>query len=82
MVAGIDMIAAIWLLGFEHQSIWGYVEGSDSFFAQVWTTPTKARIPTCGSPHQPGNSTTPKTLVAPIVEHTGAEPGRRCDHHP
>ena len=45
ITAGTDMVDAIWLDGYDQQSVWGYDTGVGSFFAQMWPNGSRSDAP-------------------------------------
>lgn len=74
IVAGSDFHDAIWLAGFERQSVWGYDEGTCGFFAQVWANTSRGDNPDLWLTAPNWRLPHAHTLVAPIVDHTAADP--------
>ena len=72
--AGTDFIDAIWLDGYEHQSIWGYDTGVASFFAQVWANGSDSEQPELWLTPPDHQMSWPQIIVPPLVDFTGADP--------
>ena len=71
--AGSDFFDAIWLVGFDQQSTWGYDTNDGSFFAQIWRNGSRGDSPDLWLT-APRPLSHPECVVAPIVEHTGHDP--------
>ena len=72
--AGTDFIDAIWLDGYQHQSIWGYDTGVVSFFAQVWANGSDSEQPELWLTPPDYQMSWPQIIVPPLVDFTGADP--------
>lgn len=70
---GEDFYDAIWLDGFEEQSIWGYDTGTGGFFAQVWQNGSANEQPDLWLT-APMTLPCAQALLPAIVEFTGHDP--------
>jgi hypothetical protein len=71
---GADFIEAIWLDGYEHQSIWGYDTGMVSFFAQVWPNDSTSEQPELWLTPPTQQMSWPQMIVPQLVDFTGEDP--------
>lgn len=67
-----DFRRALWLEGWEGQSIWGFDEGMDSYFAQLWRDEDSNDAPTVWLSGMAPRFTMPEQLFAAMVSATGA----------
>lgn len=72
--AGEDFRDAIWLDGYDGQSVWGYDTGVSSFFAQVWSNDSASYEPDLWLTPPDLCAAWPYVLVPLIVTFTGSTP--------
>lgn len=70
--AGEDFADALWLEGYDDQSIWGYDTGVNSFFAQLWSNGSRSEAPDLWLTPPDLWASWPHVLIPPIVEFTDA----------
>ncbi|MDJ0771606.1 MAG: hypothetical protein QNJ12_22665 [Ilumatobacter sp.] len=68
--AGEDFRDALWLRGFDHQSVWGYDTGVNSFFAQVWRNGSTPDQPDLWLTPPAFWTSWPRALVPLVVDFT------------
>lgn len=73
VVPGTDFRDAIWLDGFDEQSVWGYDTGVESFFAQLWDNDSDSDEPDLWLTPPTFQATSPEALVPTIVAFTEAK---------
>lgn len=72
--AGHQLHDAVDLPGWEHQSIWGWNEGTGSFYAQLWRNSSSSDAPEIWLTGAQKPYPWPGSIALEIVEHTQAEP--------
>lgn len=72
--AGEEFCDALWLDGFDHQSIWGYDTGVNSFFAQVWRNGSASDEPDLWLTPPAFRTSWPHSLIPLIVDFTEVTP--------
>lgn len=74
IAAGVDVVDAMWIDGYEQQSVWGYDTATGSFFAQLWPNGHRSDEPELWLTPPTGHYPQPQMLVPYLVEHTGLDP--------